>query len=321
MASGSRPVRLLGTVVGLALLATNAAAAPAGAASGGAAPTEAAPAADRPRDCVEASTWVRAELVDRHGAPSGQFVDSRCTNRTLTARFNSRFHYVRHVGRDALDAALGISYFDGTWGTELSRESTAVDDRARNGPGGDGITGTVARPSGGFVTAPVDVMPMLAMSGALTVVVDHTSVRTLQDLTEYGIALAVSGGAACGVGVGAPAWVRAMVVDRHGTPNGLYVDSRCAQRTLIVSMGTRFRYVRHVGLDVPGTLLDITFVDPASTTELRRETATPTDTGLYVQAPIDLAGLVGPDGRVAVGIHHAAPALLQDLIEYVLLAG
>jgi hypothetical protein len=301
MAFAARPVRLMGTVVGLALLATIAASA----STATAGPASAGPgsAADRRPGCVEASTWVRVELVDRTGAPSGQFVDTRCTNRTLTARYDSRFHYVRHVGQDAPGAALGFSYFDATWGTELSGEST------------------VARRSGRFVTAPVDVMPMLAMSGALTVNVHHTSLRTLQDLAEYGIALAAVGGTACDVGGEASAWVRAMVVDRHGRPNGQYVDSRCAERSLTVTVGSRFRYVRHVGLDVPGTLLDITFVDPASGTELYRETATPTDTGLYVQAPIDVAGLVRPGGRLNVGIHHAAPALLQDLIEYALLAG
>jgi hypothetical protein len=316
----------MGTVVGVALLATIAAAAPAGAAANGGgragiASTGAAPSTDRQRECVEASTWVRAELVDRNGAPSGQFVDTRCTNRTLTTQVNSRFHYVRHVGQDAANAQLGISYFDTTWGTELYRESTVAraraDDRARNERGGGDAS---QERSGRFATAPVDVMPMLAMSGALTVNVHHASVRTLQDLAEYGIALAVIGGVACDVGGEASAWVRAMVVDRYGMPNGQYVDSRCGGRTLTVAVGSKFRYVRHVGLDVPGTLLDITFVDPASATELYRETATPTDTGLYVQAPVNLAGMVRPGDRVNVGIHHAAPALLQDLIEYALLA-
>jgi hypothetical protein len=290
----------LGTVVGAALLATIAAAAPVGAASGTGS-SGAAPAADRGRDCGQASTWVRAELVDRHGTASGQFVDTRCANRTLTARYNSRFHYVRHVGQDAAGADLGISYFDATRGTELHRESV------------------VARRSGRFSTAPVDVMPMLAMSGALTVNVHHSSTRTLQDLAEYGVVLAVVGDVACEVDADPSAWVRAMVVDRHGLPNGQYVDSRCAERTLTVPVDTRFRYVRHVGVDVPGTLLDITFADPASGTELRRETATPMDTGLYLRPPVDVARLVRPGGRITVGVHHAAPAILQDLIEYALL--
>jgi hypothetical protein len=219
MAFGTRPVRLMGMVAGLALLATIAASA--GTASAGPASAGPASAPDRRPDCVEAPTWVRAELVDRHGASSGQFVDTRCTNRTLTVRFSSRFHYVRHIGQDAPGAALSVTYFDATWGTELSGESTVAraraDDRARNERGG----GDASRErSGRFVTAPVDVMPMLAMSGALTVSVHHTSVRTLQDLAEYGIALAVAGGVACDVGGEASAWVRATVVDRHGMPNG-----------------------------------------------------------------------------------------------------
>jgi hypothetical protein len=302
MAFGIRPVHLLGTVVGLALLATIAAAAPAGAAATAtASPGSAAAAGQRP-GCVDASTWVRAELVDRQGTAGGQFVDTRCTSRTLTAQFNSRFHYVRHVGQDAAGAALGISYFDSASGTELYRESTVV------------------RRSGRFITAPVDVMPMLAMSGTLTVNVHHTTVRTLQDLAEYGIALAIIGGAGCDVTGDASAWVRAMVVDRYGMPNGQYVDSRCTERSLTVYLGTKFRYVRHVGVDVPGTRLDITFVDPTSTTELYREIATPADTGLYAQAPVDLAGMLQPGDQVSVGVHHAAPAILQDLIEYALLA-
>jgi hypothetical protein len=292
---GSR-IRIVPVALAAALVATLAAAVPAAATT---------PAVTGRGECVDATNWVRAELVDRHGAPSGQFVDTRCANRTLTARAASRFHYVRHVGQDAPNTGVEITYADATTGLGLHRESTAT------------------RRSGRFSTAPVDVMPMLAMSGGLTVNVHHSGLSALQDLAEYGIALALIGRADCQVRGDEPTWVRAELVDRDGVPSGQFVDSRCATRTLTVYLNTRFHYLRHVGLDAPGTGLEITIVDPASTVELHRETMTTAGSGFFVARSTDLASMLRPGATLTAGVHHTPgqPSVLQDLIEYALLAG
>jgi len=115
------------------------------------------------------SAWIRAELVDRHGHPSGQFVDSRRDGRTLMVNLDSRFHYLRHIGVNAPTMGLDITYTDPVTGTEWYRESL------------------VTRRSGAFATEPLDLRPLLTPGVPMIVGVHHASTEPTisQDLIEY----------------------------------------------------------------------------------------------------------------------------------------
>ncbi len=117
------------------------------------------------------STWVRAELVDRQGRPSGRFVDSRLAGRTLTVDLGGRFHYLRHVGVDTPRTGLEMVYTDSASAAEWHREST-----------------TTGR-SGAFASEPLDLRGLLAPGARLTVGVHHAAGQpsVAQDLIEYAL--------------------------------------------------------------------------------------------------------------------------------------
>ena len=129
----------------------------------------AGPAAAAPSEVKQ--TWIRAEVVDRHGHPSGQYIDSRREGRTLMVNLDSKFHYLRHIGVDAPNIGLDITFIEPTSGAEWHRESL------------------VTRRSGAFASEPLDLRTLLAPGVPLTVGVHHASGQPTisQDLIEYAL--------------------------------------------------------------------------------------------------------------------------------------
>src|SRR5262245_48300877 len=89
--------------------------------------------------CTAATSYVRAEVVDRAGKPNGASVDSRCPGRTLRVNLASRFHFLRHTGSTAPGSTITVFYVDAASQAQLHHDSPAV------------------RGSGGFRSGPTDV--------------------------------------------------------------------------------------------------------------------------------------------------------------------
>lgn len=90
----------------------------------------------------------------------------------------------------------------------------------------------------------------------------------------------------------------------------------------MVDLGSKFHYLRHLGVDLPSMGLDITFTDPATGVEWYRESLVTRRSGAFASEPLDLRSLLSPGMPLTVGVHHAStqPTISQDLIEYALLA-
>jgi hypothetical protein len=135
----------------------------------------AAPAASAPANrCApdpSVKVYVRAELVDRSGRPSGRFVDSRCTDRTLKAQLASPYHYLRHNGAVEPGSVVTVLYVRSDSG-ELVRTDT-----------------TVAGTSGRFQTDLVDLTSLMSPGQTFTIGADHVAPTPTaqQDLIEYAL--------------------------------------------------------------------------------------------------------------------------------------
>jgi hypothetical protein len=121
----------------------------------------------------------------------------------------------------------------------------------------------------------------------------------------------------------APAFVRADVVDRQGRPSGQFVDSRCADRTLRVRLSSRFHYIRHTGRAEPGSVMTFTYVRSESGQPVYSDIAVAGRSGVFRTGVVDLTTFMSRRDALTVAAHHQSPTptVLQDLIEYALLAG
>jgi hypothetical protein len=130
-----------------------------------------AAAAGSTAGCTAATSYVRAEVVDRAGRPNGAYVDSRCPGRTLRVNLASRFHFLRHVGRTAPGSTITVFYVDAGSQAELHHDAPAVGR------------------SGVFRTGLTDVSGFASAGQALQVVVHHEDPgpSAQQDLIEYAL--------------------------------------------------------------------------------------------------------------------------------------
>lgn len=121
----------------------------------------------------------------------------------------------------------------------------------------------------------------------------------------------------------ATAYVRAELVDRWGRPSGWFVDSRCPGRTLVVRLASRFHYIRHTGLVEPGSVMTFVYVRSDSGDLVHSDVTVASRSGAFRTSVVDLASFMSRGDVLTVAAHHESPTptVLQDLIEYALLAG
>jgi hypothetical protein len=129
--------------------------------------------------------------------------------------------------------------------------------------------------------------------------------------------------AACVPAASAASFVRAEVVDRWGRPSGQFVDSRCPDRTLRVRLSSRFHYLRHSGMSEPGSVMTFVYVRSDAGQSVHSDVAVARRNGAFRTGVVDLTGFMSRRDALTVTAHHQAPTptILQDLIEYALLAG
>jgi hypothetical protein len=143
----------------LALVAGTRAASPTAAAAG---PTP---------GCTPATSFVRAEIVDRAGKPNGAYVDSRWPGNRLQVDLASRFNFLRPTGRTTPGSTITVIYVDANSQAELHLDTPAV------------------RRSGVFHAGPTDLRGFASAGQMLQVVVHHEDPgpSVQQVLIEYAL--------------------------------------------------------------------------------------------------------------------------------------
>jgi hypothetical protein len=77
-------------------------------------------------------TWyVRADLTDATGLPSGQFADERCPGRTLKASLDNGFHYILHTGFAEPGEVYTATYTHPDHGRQVRRDTATAGPDGR----------------------------------------------------------------------------------------------------------------------------------------------------------------------------------------------
>jgi hypothetical protein len=133
---------------------------------------------------------------------------------------------------------------------------------------------------------------------------------------------AASASARCRPVPTATAYVRAELVDRWGQSSGSFVDSRCPGRTLTAHLSSRYHYIRHSGVVEPGSTMTFTYTNASTGQAVHADATTARRSGFFRTSVVDLRAFMSRGDALAVSAHHESPGpgILQDLIEYALLA-
>jgi hypothetical protein len=170
---------------------------------------------------------------------------------------------------------------------------------------------------------------MRVMLGGMTRSIHHWSVTAATAVVVVaGMLLAPAAASAsstsgrCRPDPAVTTFARAELVDRWGRPSGSFVDSRCPDRMLVVRLASRFHYVRHTGVVEPGSVMTFTYARPSTGEIVHTDVATAGSTGVFRTSVTDLTHIMSRGEALTVAAHHESPTptVLQDIIEYALLA-